>query len=156
MNRELQVWTMHGDKLACIDGIVKLHQTHFFDVPAFMYADDAGVVLEQLCICDATLTRKLAAFVRRDIKAALDALHKLRLAFGDVHVGNIIVTHGGRWRDEAAARCKLIDVEAIQAFDDSDKPVPDESLLVAPLALSTRGVRSDVTLAKRPTTRVSS
>lgn len=73
--------------------------------------DDVGFVSFESLVYTRPLAEvhALAALVWRDVHAELALLHKLGLAFGDVHVGNILIS-----ADQE--RAVLVDFESICAF----------------------------------------
>jgi hypothetical protein len=73
--------------------------------------DDVGFVSLEALVYKLSLAElpRLAALVWRDINAGLAQLHLLDLAFGDVHVGNILISADQK-------RAVLVDCESICAF----------------------------------------
>jgi hypothetical protein len=74
--------------------------------------DDVGFVSFESLVYTLPLAdvRRLAALVWEQTRASLALLHSLGLAFGDVHVGNILISGD-------LQRAVLIDCESICAFD---------------------------------------
>jgi hypothetical protein len=74
--------------------------------------DDVGFVSFESLVYTLPLAegRRLAVLVWEQTRASLALLHSLKFAFGDVHVGNILISSDRQ-------RAVLIDCESICAFD---------------------------------------
>ena len=72
--------------------------------------------LQEICLCNENRRKTIHDKVRDDIGSALDFLHKKRLAFVDLHPGNILLITVGE-----KISAKLCDFESIRQFDQEFK-----------------------------------
>jgi len=133
--REMAIWREHGALLAA-SNFVRLAplamQATWNTIGTIVYVDENARALRD--VRKALVPRRageadgapalarleaLEGAVARDVAAALKHLHAARLAFFDLHPGQIVVALGA---NGAPASARLVDVETIQPFESAVPP----------------------------------
>jgi hypothetical protein len=81
---------------ALLPSIARCSAVDFFGVRPVLQLDVVGTVLEDMCLCDDAARLQLARVVYHDVRVGLQWLHELKLAFVDLHPGNIVISSTGR------------------------------------------------------------
>lgn len=100
------------------DIFVAAHATTLCGHAALVF-DDTGLVSFESLVYELgeDQLRALAAIVWRDVRVRLARLHELGLVFGDVHVGNIMISWDRRSAPVESATATLVDCESICAVN---------------------------------------
>ena len=122
-----------------LDCGLQLHKKNVFQMPFYKNCSS----LQDFCLCNSERGNEIYKTVKQDVTEALAFLHAKRLAFVDLHPGNILLIE-----EEGKTRAKLCDFESIRYFNTKFGKDPD-------CALCSKIEKADVACFKhsRPPTR---